>query len=57
MLPAVSSAILFNCNASSGTDIVAMILKGNYTSLDIGEALLVSDTLIAFFRDVVFDIH
>ena len=28
MLPAVGSAILFNCNASSGgTDIVAMILK------------------------------
>ena len=57
MLPAVGSAILFNCNASSGgTDIVAMILK-KYTSLDIGKALLVSDTLIAFSAVFVFDIR
>lgn len=57
MLPAVGSAILFNCNASSGgTDIVAMILK-KYTSLDIGKALLVSDTLIAFSAMFVFDIR
>lgn len=33
MLPAVGSAILFNCNASSGgTDIVAMILKKYHES-------------------------
>ena len=57
MLPAVGSAILFNCNASSGgTDIVAMILK-KYTSLDIGKALLVSDALIAFSACFVFDIR
>lgn len=57
MLPAVGSAILFNCNASSGgTDIVAMILK-KYTSLDIGKALLVSDALIAFSATFVFDIR
>ncbi len=57
MLPAVGSAILFNCNASSGgTDIVAMILK-KYTSLDIGKALLVSDALIAFSASFVFDIR
>lgn len=47
-LPAVGSALLFNCNASSGgTDIIAMILK-KYTSIgDIGKALLLSDSLIA----------
>ena len=57
MLPAVGSAILFNCHASTGgTDIVAMILK-KYTSLDIGKALLVSDALIAFSACFVFDIR
>lgn len=57
MLPAVGSAILFSCNASTGgTDIVAMILK-KYTSLDIGKALLVSDALIAFSACFVFDIR
>lgn len=57
MLPALGSAILFNCNASSGgTDIIAMILK-KYTSLDIGKALLVSDALIAFSACFVFDIR
>ena len=47
-LPAVGSALLFNCNASSGgTDIVAMIFK-KYTSIgDIGRALLLTDSLIA----------
>ena len=45
-LPAVSAAILFNMDASSGgTDIVAMILK-KYTSLDIGRALFLVDMLI-----------
>lgn len=57
MLPAVGSAILFNCNASSGgTDIVAMILK-KYTSLDIGKALFVSDALIAASACFVFGIR
>lgn len=48
MLPAVGSALMFNCNASSGgTDIVAMILK-KYTGIDdIGKSLLLSDSLIA----------
>lgn len=56
MLPAVGSAILFNCNASSGgTDIVAMILK-KFTSMDIGKALLVSDALIACSACFIFDI-
>ena len=55
MLPAVGSALLFNCNASSGgTDIVAMILK-KYTGLtDIGKALFVSDSLIAFSACFIF---
>lgn len=47
-LPAVASALLFNCNASSGgTDVIAMILK-KYTSIsDIGKALFVSDSIVA----------
>ena len=56
MIPAVASAILFNCNASSGgTDIIAMIIK-KYTSMDIGKALMVSDVLIAASAMFVFDI-
>ncbi len=55
MLPAVGSALLFNCNASSGgTDIVAMILK-KYTALtDIGKALFASDSLIALSSCFLF---
>ncbi len=55
MLPAVGSALLFNCNASSGgTDIVAMILK-KYTAIgDIGKALFVSDSLIAASSCIFF---
>ena len=42
-LPAVGSAIMFNMQASSGgTDIIAMILR-EYTSLNIGNALLCVD--------------
>ncbi len=45
-LPAVGSAILFNMDASSGgTDIVAMILR-KFTSLNIGNALMLSDCII-----------
>lgn len=51
-LPALSSAVLFNINASGGgTDIIAMILK-KHTSLNIGTALLVVDVasvVLAFF--------
>lgn len=57
MIPAVASAILFNCGASSGgTDIIAMIIK-KYTSMDIGKALMVSDALIAGSACFVFDIE
>ena len=53
-LPAVGSAILFNVGASSGgTDIVAMILR-KYSSLNIGLALLCSDTVISLSACVAF---
>ena len=53
-LPAVGSAILFNLDASSGgTDIVAMILR-KYTSLNIGLALLCTDTIITLSACVAF---
>lgn len=45
-LPAFGSAILFNIDASTGgTDIIAMILK-KYTSINIGNALFLTDILI-----------
>ena len=53
-LPAVGSAILYNLDASSGgTDIIAMILR-KYTSLNIGMALLISDTVITLSACVAF---
>lgn len=56
MLPAISSAILFNMGASSGgTDIVAMILK-KYTSINIGTALLAVDTLAVVASFFVFGV-
>ena len=46
LLPAIGSAILFQCDGTTGgTDIVAMILK-KHTSLDIGTALFLSDIVI-----------
>jgi uncharacterized membrane-anchored protein YitT (DUF2179 family) len=47
ILPALGSGILFNMQGSTGgTDILAMILK-KYTNLDIGQALLYVDVIIA----------
>lgn len=47
ILPSLGSAILFNMQSSTGgTDILAMILK-RFSSLDIGNALLCVDVLIA----------
>jgi len=47
LLTSVGSAIIFNCNASSGgTDIIALIFK-KYTKLDVGKSLLVTDFFIA----------
>lgn len=57
LLPALSSAVLFNMNASSGgTDIIAMILK-KYTSFNIGMCLLCVDIFIAISTFIVFDIQ
>lgn len=57
VMPAVSSAILFNIGASGGgTDIIAMILK-KYTSVSIGIALFIVDLLIVLASCMVFDIQ
>lgn len=56
LIPAVGSAILFNLEASTGgTDIVAMILR-SFTTLDIGRALLLSDSLIVFGALLTFGV-
>lgn len=56
LLTGIASAILFNCNASSGgTDIVALIIK-KFTRMDIGKALFVTDLLVACSTFVIFDI-
>ena len=53
-LPAVGSAILFNLDASTGgTDIVAMVLR-KFTSLNIGNALMISDSIITVMACVAF---
>ncbi len=53
-LPAVGSAILFNIDASTGgTDVVAMILK-KFTSMKVGNALLVSDSIITLMAGVAY---
>lgn len=55
-LPASGSAILFNIGASSGgTDVIAMLLK-KYTSINIGNALLVTDALLVIGSFLVFDV-
>ena len=57
VLPAASSAILFNVGASGGgTDIIAMILK-KYTKLYIGTALFLVDVLIVLASCLVFDVQ
>lgn len=57
LLTGFGSAILFNCNASSGgTDIIALILK-KYTSLNVGQALLVADIIVAFSSFFVYDVR
>lgn len=57
LLTGIGSAIIFNCDASSGgTDIVALILK-KYSNLDVGKSLLISDSLIAASTFFVFGIQ
>lgn len=54
LLTGIGSAILFKCKASSGgTDIVALILK-KYSSLNVSQALLVTDFLIAASSFIVY---
>ncbi|MBQ8720265.1 MAG: YitT family protein [Clostridia bacterium] len=57
MLIGIGSAILFNCDASSGgTDIIALIIK-KYTNMDVGKALLITDIFIAASTFVVYDVR
>ena len=57
ILPAASSAILFNIGSSGGgTDIIAMILK-KYTSVHIGTALLFVDLIIVVAACFTFSIE
>lgn len=57
IFPAVGSAIVFNCNASTGgTDIIAKIIS-KFTRLDIGKTLLLSDFIIAAWAGAVFGIR
>lgn len=54
LLTGIGSALLFRYKASSGgTDIVALILK-KYTSLNVSQALLLSDFLIALSTFFVY---
>ncbi|MCF0130640.1 MAG: YitT family protein [Pseudobutyrivibrio sp.] len=55
VLPAFSSAIFFNLDASGGgTDIIAMILK-KHTTLNIGAALFAVDLVVVIAACFVFD--
>ena len=57
LLPAIGAALLFNVDASTGgTDIIAMILK-KFSGLDVGNALLFSNVLIAASALFIFDIE
>ena len=52
----IGSAIVFKCNSSTGgTDIVALILK-KYTQMNVGQALLFSDFIIAASTFFVYDV-
>lgn len=56
LLTSIGSALIFNSNASSGgTDIAALILK-KYTKIDVGKALLATDSLVALSSFFVFGV-
>ncbi len=56
-LTGIGAAVIFKCNASSGgTDIVALILK-KYTHMNVGEALLISDLIIAASTIFIYGIE
>lgn len=55
VLPALSSAILFNIGASGGgTDIIAMVLK-KHSTINIGTALFLVDLMITVAACFIFD--
>ena len=55
LLTGIGSALLFKYNASSGgTDIVALVLK-KYSSLNVSQALLVTDFMIAASSFIVYN--
>lgn len=55
VLPALSSAILFNIGASGGgTDIIAMVLK-KHSTVNIGTALFLVDLMITVAACFIFD--
>ena len=57
LLTGIGSAIIFKCGSSTGgTDIIALILK-KFTSLNVAQALLVSDFIIAASTFFVYDIN
>ena len=57
LLTSIASAIIFNCDASSGgTDIAALILK-KFTSLDVGKSLLTVDFFVAASSFFVFNVQ
>jgi len=57
LLPGIGSAVLFHLGASSGgTDIIAMILR-KYTSMNIGTALMIADSLITLAALVCFGVE
>ncbi|MCI8484232.1 MAG: YitT family protein [Lachnospiraceae bacterium] len=57
VLPALSSAILFNIGASGGgTDIVALVLK-KHSTVNIGTALFLVDLMITIAACFVFDVQ
>lgn len=56
LLFGVGGALIFNCGASSGgTDIIALILK-KYTSLNVGFALMLIDTIVVLLSFYTFSV-
>lgn len=54
LLTGIGSAVIFNCEASSGgTDIIALILK-KFTKMNVGRALLLTDFIIASSTFFIF---
>lgn len=55
VVPAISSAVFFNMNASSGgTDIIAMIMT-KYTKMNITTTLMLADVAVAISAFFIFD--